>query len=123
MPKSAETLKVCLGGIWETPGVTEQPSITLCRWKVAEVTEGPREGERYLIGFNQDDCEGRVSTPIVSFEDSTGRCVTKSGRVYRLVGPSGYDPDADYVWRIWQPANNISATRDVSSSYDKASAE
>lgn len=123
MPKSAEIFNAFLGGIWQTPGVTVQPSINFSRWRVVEVAEGPKRGERYLIGYNQDDGEGRVSTPIVGFDESVGHCVTKSGRVYRLLGPCGYDPDGDYVWRIWQAANNISAIRDVSSSYDKAGAE
>ncbi|MHC1699309.1 MAG: hypothetical protein AB9919_14835 [Geobacteraceae bacterium] len=55
--------------------------------------------------------EGRASTAIVSFDPKSRICVTRSGRRYHLFGPSGFDADGDYVWRIWSrgiPTINIS---------------
>jgi hypothetical protein len=55
--------------------------------------------------------DGRASTPIVSFDPENRICETKSGRRYLLFGPSGFDADGDYVWRIWSrdiPTINIS---------------
>jgi len=102
------------GGIWQTPDVTEQPIINLERWRVFEILEGPHQGERHLVGYNLDDREGRVSTAIISVNLATMACLTASGHIYRLVGPSGHDPDGDYVWRTWTKANRLPA-RDVSS--------
>ena len=112
-----QELRAIFGGIWGTPGIAEQPSITLVRWRVLEVTEGPRVGERHLVGYNEEDWEGRVSTAIMSFDATTKLCITKSGRVYKLVGPACYDADGDYVWRWWAKVNEITDEIDVSSEY------
>jgi len=82
------------GGIWATPDVSYQPMITLIRWSIMETTIG----ERYFVGYNIDDREGRVSTPIQSFNPKTLQGITKSGRVYQLVGESSYDSDGSWVW-------------------------
>lgn len=108
---------VISGGIWQSPHVSEQPTILLLRWRIFEVEGGSRQGERHLIGYNLDDCEGRVSTAIVSFDQTKGQCITQSGRVYTLIGPPGYDPDGEYVWCLWATANLVFGTIDVSSEY------
>jgi len=110
-----DEITAIFGGIWRTPGVTDQPVITLIRWRVFEIQVGSRKGERHLVGYNQEDWEGRVSTAIVSIDVAAMQCATKSGRVYKLVGPSGYDADGDYVWRAWARVNCVSGERDVSS--------
>ncbi|WP_051293167.1 hypothetical protein [Citrifermentans bremense] len=110
-------LRAIFGGIWGTPGITEQPCITLVRWRVLEVTEGPLAGERHLVGYNEAGWEGRVSTAIMSFDATTKECVTKSGRVYKLVGPACHDADGDYVWRRWAKANLATDEIDVSAEF------
>jgi len=106
------------GGIWSTADVAVQPVIILSRWKIMAIAEGPREGERHVVGFNEEDGEGRVSTSIIDIDMEIGQCLTESGRVYTLVGPTGYDPDGEYVWQFWLAANDISAARDVSAEYE-----
>lgn len=112
---------IFVGGIWSTPGVSEQPSLTLIRWRVFEVTEGAHQGNRHIVGYCLENHEGRASTAIVSFDPATGRCVTRSGRVYQLSGPACFDGDGDYVWRWWSQANGFQPERDVSSEYEVAS--
>ena len=87
--------------LWQTLDVLDQPDITLVRWRVLEITEGPCKGQRHLNGYCRENREGRASTPIVSFDPRKKICVTKSGRRYHLFGPSGFDGDGDYVWQIW----------------------
>lgn len=89
--------------LWETPPVSDQSSITLTRWSVKET----HTGERHFVGYNLEDCEGRVSTAIRSFDQTTGFGITESGRVYRLVGPPGYDPDGDWVWTHWASSRKV----------------
>ena len=90
----------------------EQPEITLIRWRILEVAEGECKGQRYLVGYCPGNCEGRVSTAIVSINVEKKRCTTQSGRIYHLEGRPGYDPDGGYVWRTW---TGEVATIDVSS--------
>jgi hypothetical protein len=60
------------------------------------------DGDRHLVGYNLTEMEGRVSSPIAEFDPKSQRAVTSSGRTYQLVGPSGHNADADYVWRQWK---------------------
>lgn len=106
--------KAIANSVWETPSVTDQPSITLVRWAVME-TEG---AERHFVGYNVDDREGRASTPIQSF-DPVSRCgVTASGRLYRLAGPPGRDPDGEWVWSHWAGCRKLK-WRDVTKEFVK----
>lgn len=98
--------------IWRTPAVADQPSINLIRWSVMET----QMGSRHLLGYNADDREGRVSTAITSFDAVTGRATTKSGRVYQLRGPAGYDPDGIWVWNIWSARQGLEG-HDVTGEY------
>lgn len=106
--------KAIFDGIWGTPGVGDQPVINLIRWRVVEVTCGRNEGDRHLVGYCPENCEGRVSTAITSFDTATMQCTTKSGRLYQLLGESGYDSDGEYVWRGWSTVNGVMDQRDVS---------
>lgn len=100
------------GSIWKTPPVSEQPCIYLTRWSVMET----QDGARHLVGYNSENCEGRVSTPIKSFDSDTARAITQSGRIYELVGPPGYDPDADWVWARYASALQVK-WRDVTDEF------
>lgn len=101
-----------VGGIWKTPAVEEQPTITLLRWSIWEAS---RRGvvSRHFVGWNQGDGEGRVSSPIVKCDPLTRRGTTESGRVYALVGPPGMDSDAVYVWQRWQEINHARKVMEV----------
>ena len=89
--------------------VDECPEITLECWSIREVNGG----NRHFVGSNIIYQDGRVSTPIVSFDPRTRLGVTSSGRLYRLLGRAGINKDAEYVWNrvlsIWE----ISSWTDV----------
>jgi hypothetical protein len=82
--------------------VHENPEILLECWSIRETASG----DRYFVGFNTVECDGRVSTPIVSFDPRTRFGLTSSGRQYRLLGRAGFDKDGEYVWNrvtsIWE---------------------
>jgi hypothetical protein len=118
-PDGIEGVAVLLaGGLWKTPGVSEEPEIRVVRWRIIEITDGARQGERHVVGFNELFKEGRVSTPIINVDLPTRRCFTASGRIYHLDGPAGFDRDAQYVWAWWVDANAVSAERDVSPEFE-----
>jgi hypothetical protein len=105
-----------VGAIWTVPDIHEQPIISLIRWEVRETSRG----EQHFVGYNIEDHEGRVSSAIQSFNAETCKGITRSGRIYLLLGPAGYDPDGDYVWRNWPYASGIE-WKDVSIEYAKKS--
>lgn len=83
----------------------DKPEILLECWSIRETDNG----DRHFVGFNTAHCDGRVSTPIVSFDPRTRLGVTSSCRQYRLIGRAGFDKDAEYVWnwavRVWDISN------------------
>lgn len=82
------------GGIWSTPSPSIEPEIMLIGWSVFELPSGTR----HFVGYNVRHSEGRVSTPIISWDAEQQQGVTRSGRRYQLVGDPGSDPDGLYVW-------------------------
>ncbi|MGP8438944.1 hypothetical protein ACT2FY_27175 [Paraburkholderia fungorum] len=100
--------------IRKSPPVELQPIVFLSRWQVMETDEG----SRYFIGRNMERGSGRASTRIVKFDPTTRRGVTGSGRIYELVGESGVDKAANYLWAVTCAQTGMSST-DVSSDYDQ----
>ena len=88
--------------IWIPPTIAEQPGLVLSGWSAFKVLL-PEIGSptAHLAGYNERAGEGRVSSPLESF-DATSRCgITSSGRVYRLSNHSGLGGEASYVWGRW----------------------
>jgi hypothetical protein len=94
---------------WKIQDVTQQPNLTLVDWRVIETNKE----ERHFIGLCPECVGGRVSTAIQSFDQKSMRGLTRSGRVYQLVGPPGMDPDAIYVLNAWLEVNQVEMTKDV----------
>ena len=100
--------------IWGTTSVTDTPEVVLSSWRVMEVTSPYWEGtSKHFVGYNETEHEGRVSSEIQSFDATTGKGITRSGRVYQLVGSSGYNSDAQYVWQRWKNINHAETEIDV----------
>jgi hypothetical protein len=114
-PPDSLTMELTRSSIWNVPAVSDQPGIAIVRWRVLQT----EVGSRHLVGFNSDDAEGRVSTAIAGFDAAKRTVTTASGRLYKLVGPSGYDSDADWVWGLWSRRNKVGNVVDVSSFYEE----
>lgn len=92
--------------------VSEQPQLTLERWRVYETSKG----ERHFVGYCIETREGRVTTAILSFDIGARIGVTASGRRYRLSGWPCFDSDAELVWSHLA-SQGVSKTNDVSMEY------
>lgn len=95
--------------------IDSRPSVTLTGWAVFEV---PRNGPdqpwtRHLAGWSCEDQQGQVSSAVQRFDPATGKCVTRSGRVYLLRGRPGLGGDALYVWGVWMRRDELEESRDV----------
>ncbi|TGU69919.1 hypothetical protein E4633_20215 [Geomonas terrae] len=99
--KAEQIKEIVKASIWATPSVADQPSVRLVRWSVMQTTEG----HQHFVGYNVDGREGRVSTEIQCFNPKTAQGLTRSGRIYQLVGPAGHDSDGLWVW------NNLANAR------------
>jgi hypothetical protein len=97
------------GGVWATTSITETPEIELGSWRVFET----EKGERHFVGYNLTEHEGRVSSAIQAFDPDTMTGITSSGRVYQLIGNSGFDQDALYTWNRWKKINKVVTDIDV----------
>lgn len=101
--------------LWKPASVEETPEIALCDWQVFEVSSElwPIK-TRHFVGFNLTEGFGRVSSKIVQFDPKLLRGITRSGRVYELVGEPGYgSADGRYVWDVWCARNQITEIVDV----------
>lgn len=111
--------EIAAGSIWSTPPVSEQPKVTLARWRVVEVYTKKAQVERHFIGYNVEDQEGRVSSAIQNFDPKVAQGTTRSGRVYELIGEPGRDPDGEYVWENWARIKQFTDEKDVTTEYVK----
>jgi hypothetical protein len=74
-------------------------SVTLQYWNIICVTPpGYNQPYEVFIGFSLNDRLGRLSTPILNYDESTGSGNTRSGSVYSTIGmPGRIHDDALYT--------------------------
>ena len=104
--------------IWRPASVTDEPESYMVNWTVYKV-KGIEIDDVDTIHFvGNCDGEGRVCSPVRTYDPTTHRGITRSGRIYELVGASGYDSDASYVWRRWLKMNGNLPYVNITSEYD-----
>ena len=81
--------------IWRPASVEQEPETRLTSWRVMEV-DGK---DIHFVGYAS--YEGRVCSAVQTYDPTNKRGITRSGRVYELLGSSGYNRDAMYVWSRW----------------------
>lgn len=90
--------------------VSVEPQKIIRQWSIRKDSEG----YLYFVGYCEQERGGVVSTAIQTFDRQTMRGVTRSGRVYSLIGETGRNGDAEYVWGYWCQFNNVTEWTDVS---------
>jgi len=95
--------------IWKPADVSQEPETKLIQWQVYKVMlPGLDEFTLHFNGYTAGYYgEGRVCSPVMEFDKNTMRGVTRSGRVYELVGSPGHNSDAAYVWNKWLSLNDV----------------
>lgn len=84
--------------IWKMPSVDEQSTINLLRWTVVRFTTAEVEAD-FVYGWDTANSCGRTSSVISSVDEKGPGIRTRTGRLYRLLGPSCEDADGEYVFR------------------------
>lgn len=82
---------------WLLPSVDTQPSACLILWQAYRFSFGDQYWD-ILRGWDPENSCGRCSTPVVALTPAAATAKTQSGRLYRLEGEPGQDPDAQYVF-------------------------
>ena len=95
--------------VWNTLSASEEPVLTLASWRVYELADG----DRHLVGINERNREGRVSSAVEQLDTHTLTCRTGTGRVYRLAGRPGANLDASYVWDYWRRREGVTSYTEV----------
>lgn len=95
--------------IRDAPGAFLQPEVRLVRWRVMET----ELGERHFVGYHMNRDQGRVSSAIEYFDPAERRGVTRSGRVYELLGEPASDGDTVLIWAVWAAAYGVVSSLDV----------
>ena len=101
--------------IWTFGTVEAEPQVCLTDWRVLEATyvDTVEPRTRHFVGSDARDGTGRVSSAIASLDGQKRRGITKSGRVYELLGRFGSNSNAEYVWQAYCDINGISSATDV----------
>jgi ATP-dependent Lon protease len=98
--------------------IDEEPEESIYSWSIRELqTSYEPQRTRHLVGYLPYYGEGRVTSAIQVFDKESKRIVTKSGRIYSLMGEPRYHPDGEYVWKRWKSLNNGQDECDVTDQY------
>ncbi|SEB61022.1 hypothetical protein SAMN02787142_0028 [Burkholderia sp. WP9] len=85
--------------------------VRLESWSIREFDGGGR----HFVGYSLETHDGRVSTAITELDAEARTARTASGRRYELVGGSGYNSDAEYVFnRVKEIIGNGQPWKDIS---------
>lgn len=111
--------EVIASSIWEATPVSAEPETTLTNWRIYQVqrVEGEEKDTIHFVGLASSYFEGRVSSPILSFDEVKMEGISRSGRVYKLEGKPGSHPDAQHVWKSWLQINGNPDYMDVSQKF------
>ena len=108
--------------IYKPPGVELEPECRMRDWSIQRIsTSGSKGFTDHVVGYNTTAQEGRVSSPIQSFNPKDMVVTTSSGRSYLLVGDPGYSADGHWVFHQWKYLGQVTddMVEDVTEEYKK----
>ena len=105
------------GGIHAMEPVSVQPVSYMDYWQLIQVTHQDGQRSRHLFG--RADNEGRVCSDIVAFDLKTITATTKSGRLYKVMGPPGRDADAVWIYDQWATHNKFVRVQYLTSALER----
>lgn len=105
------------GGIHRIQPVAREPETGISQWAMVLVTDAHGHKTRHLVGSANG--EGRVTSPIKAIDTARRTATSESGRLYRLLGDSGSDSDARYVFANWLRLTQTRVVRDVTPALER----
>jgi hypothetical protein len=103
--------------VWIPASITDEPETRLTQWRIFRVSgDFDQTGDTiHFVGYA--GYEGRVCSPVQKFDSSTKKGITRSGRIYELVGNSGHNNDAMHVWNTWLKMHGNPPIEDLTDIY------
>ena len=95
--------------IWRPSSVDATPELVVSSWMLIRT----ETADIHVVGFNLTEGEGRVSSPLATFDPVTRIGTTRSGRRYVLCGEPGCNTDAQYTFATWCEINQVVGWDDV----------
>ncbi len=110
--KLAELVSALSGipNIWSASSVQSEPQKWLDNWQIYKTVKAKIQPELFgyhFVGYDVRGGHGAVSSKIDKFDPVTMCGVTRSGRVYQLLGMPGVNPDAQYTLDAWIHRNEL----------------
>ena len=94
--------------VWKPKTVQDEPEVVLTNWAIVELTSELWAGSTvHFVGYNSLYREGRVTSPLMSYNPIKKSAITRSGRHYVLSGEPGLNPDASYVFETYKRINKV----------------
>lgn len=95
--------------------VAMEPRVTLCAWSAFICLLPSHNGvpTLHLVGWRVETSRGRTSSPVLTIDCQTRRCLTSSGTVYQLAGTPGMNADALAAWGTFRVRNALAKEVDV----------
>ena len=85
--------------VYRPASVVQEPHTRLTQWQVHRVTTVDGFSSIHFMGYA--GYEGRVCSSVQTYDPTTKRGITKSGRIYELIRDPGVNRDAMYVFNNW----------------------
>ena len=95
--------------VWRPTDVDATPELVVRSWMLIRT----ETAHTHVVGFNVTEGEGRVSSPLATFDPATRIGITQSGRRYVLVGGPGCNVDAQYTFATWCELTGVVSWDDV----------
>jgi len=73
----------------------------------------------HLVG-DSSKTNGRVTSEIKQFNPLKRQIITRSGRVYTLVGSAGTSENSQYILNLWKRKNDVINDIDVTHKFEQA---
>lgn len=114
MSRSDRAVRVLGGYIWPIESVADRPEIALSRWRLYEISAAWSEAPTlHLVGWATETAHGQVSSPVHHVDPANRCCMTRSGRLYRLIDAPGDCDDAALCSGAWKQLNGADDERDL----------
>lgn len=114
MSKDDKVLRVPGGYIWPIASVDDRPQILLSTWRLYEISAAwSAVPTRHLVGWADEAAHAQVSSAVEQIDPAQRGCVTRSGRLYRLIGAPGSTVETAFVWDTWKVVNGVKGEREV----------
>lgn len=105
--------------IWLIGSIAAEPFTRVIDWRVFHCQLPGLNGATttHLVGYSPRNREGRVSSPIKTFDPAKRLVKTRSGRVYEMCGDPGSCADAEHTWAAWRRIHDANVVAEVTSEH------